>query len=101
ESGDGENIVDEAQEIGGRSLDATEILRLIRAHRSPDSHLEDLGVARDGIEWRAKLVTHRAQKESLGVVGVLSHFARLIGCWKRHRCGNAESHAVERLRAIT
>src|SRR5690348_17690460 len=46
-------------------LDATEVGFLLRADRAAYAHGEELGIARDGIEWRAQLVTHRRKELAL------------------------------------
>jgi len=100
ESRDRENVVDQAQKVGGGALDPPEILDLIRIDHAANSQLEDLGVAGDGVERRAKLVTHRAQKHRLGVVGVLRHHACLAGLGECRCRRDAKSDPIQRLRAV-
>ena len=52
-------------------LYAREIGVLLLGDGSAQSHVEELDVAADGIEWRAQLVAHRAEERCLRLVGGL------------------------------
>src|SRR5207247_10305128 len=71
----GENVVDQTREICGGALDLAQIQRLFRSDGSANAELQELGVTGNGVERRAKLVTHHPQKERLRAVGVLGFLA--------------------------
>src|SRR5438552_15417771 len=71
DSREGEDLGDEQREVLLIRLYAREIGVLLLGDGSAQSHVEELDVAGDGIEWRAHVVAHRAEERCLRFVGSL------------------------------
>src|SRR5206468_266084 len=88
-----QNIVDQRQQLFLAALDPLEIMALERRYRSPNSHLDQLGIPTDGVERSSKLVRHGREKFHLRSVCILS-------LCPRRALRREEMRALERLSAL-
>ena len=63
-----EQVTDDAEEVQLAAANAREVALLLLRDRATDPHLEQLGVATNGIQGRAQLVRHRREKLALRAV---------------------------------
>src|SRR3954471_19701973 len=66
--GEVHDVVDQPEQVALTAADLPQVLELRRRHRPAQSHLPQLGVAANGVEWRAKLVAHDGEEFGLRLV---------------------------------
>ncbi len=71
-----ENFVDERQQVLAALSNRLDGIPPMRGHLRVT--LQNLRVADDAVEWRAQLVAHIGEEASLGLIGVLGGFLRLL-----------------------
>jgi hypothetical protein len=72
--------INEAQQVSLAPPDARDVFRVARRELSGNAHLEQLGVAVDGVERRSELVAHHGEEVTLRLVRPLGFSAcRTLG----------------------
>ena len=73
------------------ALDTLQRLALSRRHGPLHADLHQLGVAGDGVEWRAQLVAHDREKLALGAIRLFGQTPGLFRFTPRRALGAEES----------
>ena len=79
-----EDVVDEREQVPRAASDTSQVDPLFLRDGSADAHLNQFGVASDGIERRAQVMTHVRQEPTLRAVRYFCRLHRRVGLRSRH-----------------